>query len=103
MQITFTDSAKKQIHQLIEEGILDDPSIKLVSGCAGCSGLALGIAVDEPASEQDRMVEADGIKVLLDPETVKYADNTTIDYEDNEFGGNFILSNEYGSNVCFVD
>ncbi len=103
MMITLTENAKSKIYNLVEEGEIDNPEIKLVSGCAGCSGLSVGITVDEPRSESDHIEKVDDVSVLIEPDSKKYLDGTTIDFEENDFGGNFIVTNEYGSSVCFID
>ncbi len=102
MNISITDAARTKIVNLVEEGELDSPEVRLVSGCAGCSGLSVGISIDDPRQENDHIEEVQGVAVCIEEDSKSYVEGTTIDYEENEFGGNFILSNEYGSSVCFL-
>lgn len=102
MNISITDTAKSKIKNLVEEGEMGQPEVRLTSGCAGCAGLAVGIAIDDPRQEDDIIEIIDGISVCIEPDSKSYVEGTTIDYEENDFGGNFILSNEYGSSVCFI-
>lgn len=103
MQITLTENAKSKIRNLVKKGEIDNPEIRLVSGCAGCSGLSVGISVDEPRDDSDHIETIDDVLVCIEPDSKKYLEGTTIDFEENDFGGNFIVTNEYGSSVCFID
>lgn len=102
MKITLTENARTKIEHLVEAGEIESPELRLISGCAGCSGLSVGISVDEPRETDDHVEKVDGVTICIEEESRKYLDGTTIDYEDNEYGGNFILTNEYGSSVCFL-
>ena len=102
MNITLTEAAREKIEALVKEGELEKPEIRLVTGCAGCSGLSAGITVDEAPDNSDLTHQTDGITVCIEKDSAQYLDGTTIDYDENEFGGNFVVTNEYGSSVCFI-
>ena len=102
MNISITNSARNKIQNLVAEGELDNPEIRLVSGCAGCAGLSVGISIYDTRQEDDYVEEVEWVSICIEQDSKEYVKGTTIDFEENEFGGNFILSNEYGSSVCFL-
>lgn len=102
MSITITDKAKQKIQELIRSGQVSPETIRLAAGCAGCSGISMGIDFNAVTEASDTVLEQEGIRFYIAKELRRYMEDTTIDYTDNEFGGNFIIQNPYGCNVCFV-
>ncbi|MEX0685960.1 MAG: iron-sulfur cluster biosynthesis family protein [Balneolales bacterium] len=102
MNITITPQAREKVDFLLREGEMAAAEIRLVSGCAGCGGLTIGLLINDPRDETDKMMKVDGVTVFIEHHSEEYIGNTIVDYVDNEYGGNFIISNEYGSSVCFV-
>lgn len=102
MIVSLTDEAKSKIRQLLNDGEMSSPEIRLISGCAGCGGLSVGLSINESRRANDKVLNTEGVSILIDEESGPYISDTVVDYKDNEYGGNFIVSNEYGSSVCFV-
>ncbi|NTV45674.1 MAG: iron-sulfur cluster assembly accessory protein [Chlorobiales bacterium] len=102
MSIKITDKAKQKIEELIGSGKVSPETIRLAAGCAGCSGISMGIDFNAATEASDTVLEQGGIRFHIAKELRHYMEDTTIDYADNEFGGSFIIQNPYGCNVCFV-
>jgi iron-sulfur cluster assembly accessory protein len=56
----------------------------------GCSGVRPGLALDEP-QESDTIFEQEGLKLIIDPGSIKYLQNAMIDYSEDENGGGFSI------------
>lgn len=102
MSIKVTEKAKEKIEELIKAGKVSPETIRLSAGCAGCSGISMGIDFNTETEATDTIVEKEGIRFRIARELRIYMEDTIIDYTDNEFGGSFIIQNPYGCNVCFV-
>ncbi|MEX1013555.1 MAG: iron-sulfur cluster assembly accessory protein [Candidatus Paceibacterota bacterium] len=102
MTVTFTPRAKQKVDLLLQEGEMSTPEIRLMSGCAGCGGLSVGMTINNQRQDDDKVIGVDGVSVVIGESSEQYISDTLVDYEDNEYGGNFIISNEYGSSVCFI-
>ena len=102
MSIKVTDKAKQKIQELIKSGKVSPETIRLNAGCAGCSGISIGINFNAETEASDTLLNQDGIKFHVAKELRHYMEDTTIDYTDNEFGGSFIVESPYGCNACFV-
>lgn len=67
MPFVFTDSAANKVKDLIvEEG---NPDLKLrvfVTG-GGCSGFQYGFTFDEETSDDDTVMQKNGVTLLVDP------------------------------------
>ncbi|MEX0780485.1 MAG: iron-sulfur cluster assembly accessory protein [Balneolales bacterium] len=102
MNVIFTEKARLKVEDLLQEEEISAAEVRLISGCAGCGGLSVGLTINDDRKEDDKIIQADGISVFVDENSEPYIGETVVDYEDNDFGGNFIVTNEYGSSVCFV-
>lgn len=79
MGITITESAARHVaSQLAGRG--HGLGIRLGVTTSGCSGMAYVLEfVDEQAAE-DRVFEAHGVRVFVDPKSLVYLDGTELDY-----------------------
>jgi iron-sulfur cluster assembly protein len=101
MNISFSESAVRKISELITLGCVNRHRIRLAAGCAGCSGITVGLDFDADTQADDDVVTLSSFEILVGKDVREYVDGTKIDFTENEFGGNFIVENPYGSSVCF--
>lgn len=99
--ITISERAAGHIARYLEKrgkGI----GLRLGIKTTGCSGLAYKMEyVDEPRTE-DLLFEQHGVKVFVDPESIRYIDGTEIDFvrEGLNEGFRFVNPNEKASCGC---
>lgn len=65
----------------------------------GCSGFQYGFAFDEKR-EDDHIIQAGNLTVLLDPMSAPFIENATIDYEENFKGAGFVVKNPQAKGTC---
>lgn len=98
--LLFTDSAANKVKELIlEEG---NPELKLrvfVTG-GGCSGFQYGFTFDEVASEDDTVMEKNGVTLLVDPMSFQYLVGAEIDYTEGLQGSQFVIKNPNATSTC---
>ncbi len=58
----------------------------------GCSGFQYSLALDEQR-EDDQVFEHEGIKVLVDPASLRYVDGSQVDYTESLMGAGFEVKN----------
>ncbi|MEX0772051.1 MAG: iron-sulfur cluster assembly accessory protein [Balneolales bacterium] len=102
MTVTFTQEARNKVNLLLLEGEMSSSEVRLISGCAGCGGISVGLNINDHQREDDKVIQVEGLSIYIDKSSEPYISDTLVDYQDNEFGGNFVVSNEYGSSVCFI-
>ena len=98
--VIFTDAAATKVGELIREE--DNPNLKLrvyISG-GGCSGFQYGFAFEELASEDDLVIEKDGIKAVVDSMSYPYLMGAEVDYEEGLHGSKFVVHNPNASTTC---
>ena len=98
--ITITDQAVEKIKGIIAEE--NNPNIKLrvfVQG-GGCSGFQYGFTLDEDQAEDDWDIEVNGVKVLVDSMSGGYLQGATVDYQEDQYGSAFKISNPNAQTTC---
>ena len=98
--ITLTESAKNKIKDLLSEE--NNPRIKLrvfVQG-GGCSVFQYGFTFDEETSEDDFVLNDDGVELLIDSASGMYLQGATINYREELMGSNFSIENPNATTTC---
>ena len=98
--LLFTDAAAEKVRELIlEEG---NPELKLrvfVQG-GGCSGFQYGFTFDEEVSDDDTVMDKNGVTLLIDAMSYQYLVGAEIDYKDDLQGAQFVIKNPNASTTC---
>jgi len=100
VSLIFTDKAASKVRQLIEEEGNNDLKLRVFVAGGGCSGFKYGFTFDELASEDDTVMEKNGVKLLIDPMSFQYLAGAEIDYQENAEGAQFIIKNPGVSSTC---
>jgi iron-sulfur cluster insertion protein len=94
--ITVTDSAKKQLDEIL----MDDVSMKYVRAFitgGGCSGFNYGFTLEADKEEDDFVID----NLVVDAMSMNYFDNATIDFtRDKLKGSQFVISNPNAKTTC---
>ena len=65
----------------------------------GCSGFPYGMVLDE-AADGDQVFEKEGIKVIVDPMSLRYLEGAEVDYKEDLMGGGFAIKNPNATSTC---
>lgn len=98
--INITPTAADTIRNLLVSKNVPDYGLRVFVSGGGCSGLQYGMALEAEARPYDEVIEADGIKVFIDPTSMMYMSGATIDYEDSLMGGGFKIENPNAAASC---
>jgi iron-sulfur cluster assembly accessory protein len=66
----------------------------------GCSGFSYTMSFDDQRKDDDRVLEVDGIRVLVDAASVEYLEGTTLDYVAGLHGAGFKFVNPKAQRTC---
>ena len=91
--VNITDIAAEKVRAFME-GQSADGEIGLRVGVrgGGCSGFQYALALDEQRDD-DHVFDASGVRVLVDPASLRYVEGSTVDYTENFMGSGFEVSN----------
>ena len=65
----------------------------------GCSGFQYEIGLDD-AGDDDLVLEQDGQSVLIDPVSLPFLENATIDFAEELIGSRFVVRNPNARSTC---
>jgi iron-sulfur cluster assembly protein len=99
--IHVTEKAAQKIHELlVKEGVASNGGLRLGVQGGGCSGLSYAMRLDPQPRDRDQVVEESGARVFIDPKSLVYLDNITLDYEDTLMRKGFIFQNPNATRTC---
>ena len=98
--IHVTASAVEIVRDLLQQKDVPDYGLRVFVSGGGCSGMQYGMALEAEARPYDHVVEQDGIQIFIDPTSMMYLNQATIDYEDSLMGGGFKIENPNAVSSC---
>ena len=96
--ITLTPRAATKIRELradAEEG----QELRLFVESGGCSGFQYGMSFDLK-KEGDRLLESEGVTILMDEASLAYLDGSRVDFDDGLQGKGFEIQNPNAQSTC---
>jgi iron-sulfur cluster assembly protein len=99
MAISLTPAAAERIRSFLAsrgKGV----GLRLGVRTTGCSGYAYVIDYADEIAAADQVFEDHGVKVLVDPESLKYIDGTTVDFVRQGLGESFRFNNPKVQGEC---
>jgi iron-sulfur cluster assembly accessory protein len=97
--ITLTESAVRHLQSLIAEKGDATKGLRLFVEKGGCAGMQYGMTLDA-AEDGDETFEKEGVKVIVDSESLNYLRGSEIDYCDDLTGTGFRLKNPNAVRNC---
>ena len=66
----------------------------------GCSGYAYVVEIADRLGEGDRVIEQDGIRLVVDRKSIPYVDGTEIDFARQGLNSSFVFRNPNVTGEC---
>lgn len=100
--INVTETAAEKISELLVEEEKTGAALRVFVQGGGCSGFQYGLMIDDgegdPAS--DRIFEVNGVRLFVDPISLRYLQGAEVDFVDNQAGGGFTIKNPNAKSTC---
>ena len=90
--VTLTEIATKKVSEFLATQEQADAGLRVAVKGGGCSGFQYQLALDE-AHEDDKVFEHEGIRILVDEQSLRYVDGSTVDYTESLMGAGFQVNN----------
>lgn len=98
--VSLTKRAADQVRKIIsEEDLEDNLYLRVAVEGGGCSGLSYKLGLDHK-TENDEVIESQGIEILVDPRHMMYLEGISIDYPDGLDARGFTFDNPNASESC---
>ena len=92
--INLTTKAAEKVKGILEQEKASIPQggLRIYVQGGGCSGFQYGMVLDEVA-DGDQVFEVQGVKVIVDPMSLRYLEGAEVDYKEDLMGGGFAIKN----------
>ena len=100
--INVTETAAEKITELLAEESKGGAGLRVFVQGGGCSGFQYGLMIDEGEGdpEADQVFEVQGVRLFVDPISLRYLKGAEVDFVDNNMGGGFTIKNPNAKSTC---
>ncbi len=100
--ITVTDGAASKVVALMAEENKTSGGLRVFVQGGGCSGFQYGLMIEEGEGDTsaDRVFESNGVRLYVDPISLRYLGGAQVDFVDNLTGGGFTIRNPNAKSTC---
>jgi len=100
--INVTPAAAGKISELLTEENKTEAGLRVFVQGGGCSGFQYGLMIDEGEGDpsSDQIFEVNGVRLFVDPISLRYLKGAEVDFVDNQMGGGFTIKNPNAKSTC---
>jgi iron-sulfur cluster assembly protein len=98
--MTVTPLAAERVKALIDGRGKPTAGIRIGVRTKGCSGLSYTLEFADKQEPMDEVIEAHGIKLLVDPKASLFLIGTEMDYEEEKLKSGFVFRNPNEKGRC---
>ena len=100
--IKVSETAKNKVVELmVEDGFnISTDFVRVGVKSGGCSGLSYDLKFDREHSNDDKVFEDNGVKIIVDKKSFLYLIGTTLEYSGGLNGTGFVFNNPNANRTC---
>ena len=91
--ITVTDLAAEKLKEILQEEGQPEACLRVMISPGANGGASYMLSLEEQAKEDDSLVDANGVKLVVDSDSVPLLDGTEIDYVEGLMRSGFVINN----------
>jgi iron-sulfur cluster assembly accessory protein len=99
--ITVTPEAASKARALAAREGRPEASLRVRVTAGGCSGFTYELSFADGPTEDDAVIEAaDGVRVIVDPQSAPIVRGSTLEFNDSLLGGGLKMLNPQATHEC---
>ncbi|HXF37109.1 MAG TPA: iron-sulfur cluster assembly accessory protein [Actinomycetota bacterium] len=98
--LAVTEKAARKVRSLAEREGRRDALLRVRVVAGGCSGLSYQLGFADGPRPDDHVVEAHGVRVLIDPASAPIVAGSTLDLDEALLGGGLRVRNPRAKHEC---
>jgi iron-sulfur cluster assembly accessory protein len=98
--INISPTAASKITELLAEENKEGSGLRVFVQGGGCSGFQYGLMIEEAGTDADQVFESNGVRLYVDPISVRYLGGAQVDFLDTVTGGGFTIKNPSAVSTC---
>lgn len=99
MSITITPAANERMRHFLA-GTPTAAGVRFGVKRTGCSGFAYVVDLADAVGEGDRLVEVDGLPLIVDDKSLAMVEGTVIDFQRQGLNASFVFHNPNATGEC---
>ncbi|PZC41145.1 MAG: iron-sulfur cluster assembly protein [Chloroflexi bacterium] len=98
--VNVTSFAADKAKQLMSDRNMKDAALRIFVTQGGCAGYEYGMSLAETIESSDKVIEQNGLKIVVDNEVVPLINGMQIDYVDDIMKSGFTINNPNATASC---
>lgn len=98
--INVSEQAASKITEILTEEHKQESGLRVYVQGGGCSGFQYGMMIEETPGAGDKVIESNGVRLFVDPISIRYLKGAQVDFIDNVAGGGFTIKNPNARSTC---
>lgn len=100
LTMSVTDLAKEKLIDFLGDKPIDQVGVRISVQPGGCSGAQYGMEFAEQPEEGEMVLEANGVRLFVDPNHAPMLNGIQVDFLDEMMGGGFKIHNPNATDTC---
>ena len=98
--LSLSEAAVTKLRDLTKEETHPNLGLRVYVYSGGCSGFRYGMMLEDQPTAEDKVREANGMKVYVDTNSIPLLTGSQIDYVDTLMGAGFTVNNPNAVAAC---
>ena len=98
--ITVTEKAIVKIREMLCKQQVESGGLRVGVIGGGCSGMSYKLDFETQVRPHDQVLEMEGLKLFIDPKSLVFLQETTLDFSDGLNGRGFVFINRKATRIC---
>ena len=98
--LTLTSTAVSKVKEILLQQSEPYAGLRVQVIGGGCSGFQYSMAFERQSNGDDSVIDLEGLKVFVDPQSLTHLDGTEIDYVETMQGSGFKFNNPNAKSTC---
>ena len=98
--VSITEKATERVKHLLKEKGAEQGALRVFVAGGGCSGYQYGMAIAQETEEDDFVLEHEGVRLVVDPESAPLLQGAEIDYVEDIMKSGFTIFNPNAVKSC---
>lgn len=98
--LNVSQVAASKLTEILAEENKPQSGLRVFVQGGGCSGFQYGLMIEEAPGSGDKVIESNGVRLFVDPISIRYLMGAEVDFVDNIAGGGFTIKNPNARATC---
>lgn len=98
--LTITDKAAEKVKTLLVDKEMNEGALRVFVVGGGCAGYQYGMALAPEVETEDVVLDYDGVKVVMDPDSAPLLEGAQVDYVEELMKSGFTVYNPNAVKSC---